>query len=131
MKRTIVWLVALAVFAIWVILARGMAAEIGTAAIEGLRQVLSWPAFGYLLLGNAIGFAVGMLPGLGGPVTMALMLGFAFQLQMDAVQAFSFLLGMMSVTATTGDITSILFGIPMPAGPSPTVNPAGAELPLS
>ena len=43
---------------------------------------------------------------------MALMLGFAFQLQMDAVEAFSFLLGMMAVTATTGDITSILFGIP-------------------
>lgn len=112
MKRALAWLAGLLVLGVWLFLAQGMATQIGAASIEGLRQVLSWPAFGYLLLGNAIGFVVGMLPGLGGPVTMALMLGFAFQLKMDAVQAFSFLLGMMSVTATTGDITSILFGIP-------------------
>jgi TctA family transporter len=31
---------------------------------------------------------------------------------MSAVEAFAFLLGMAAVTATTGDITSILFGVP-------------------
>jgi len=112
LKRSLGWLVFLAVLAVWIFLAQGMAGKIGAASLEGLVRVFSWPAFGYLLLGNLIGFAVGMLPGLGGPVTMALMLGFAFQLKMDAVEAFSFLLGMMAVTATTGDITSILFGIP-------------------
>ena len=112
LKRSLGWLALLAFLAAWIFLAEGMAGKIGAASLEGLSRVFSWPAFGYLLLGNAIGFAVGMLPGLGGPVTMALMLGFAFQLEMDAVEAFSFLLGMMAVTATTGDITSILFGIP-------------------
>ncbi|HKY08169.1 MAG TPA: tripartite tricarboxylate transporter permease [Candidatus Binatia bacterium] len=63
-----------------------------------------------MLVGIAVGFAVGILPGLGGPVTLALMLPFVFK--MDGVEAFVFLLGMSAVTATTGDITSILFGVP-------------------
>jgi TctA family transporter len=63
-----------------------------------------------MLIGMAIGFAVGILPGLGGPTTLALMLPFVFR--MTPVEAFAFLLGMLAVTATTGDITSILFGIP-------------------
>ena len=63
-----------------------------------------------MLIGVAIGFAVGILPGLGGPTTLALMLPFVFK--MTPVEAFAFLLGMLAVTHTTGDITSILFGIP-------------------
>jgi TctA family transporter len=63
-----------------------------------------------MLIGVAIGFAVGILPGLGGPTTLALMLPFV--LKMTPVEAFAFLLGMLAVTNTTGDITSILFGIP-------------------
>jgi putative tricarboxylic transport membrane protein len=72
--------------------------------------VFAWPALGLMLVGIAIGFAVGILPGLGGPTTLALMLPFVFK--MSPVEAFAFLLGMFSVTNTTGDITSILFGIP-------------------
>jgi putative tricarboxylic transport membrane protein len=41
---------------------------------------------------------------------MALMLPFVFK--MNAVEAFAFLLGMTAVTSTTGDITSVLFGVP-------------------
>src|SRR5262245_22745357 len=63
-----------------------------------------------MLIGVAIGFAVGILPGLGGPTTLALMLPFV--LKMSPVEAFAFLLGMLAVTNTTGDITSVLFGIP-------------------
>jgi TctA family transporter len=63
-----------------------------------------------MLVGIAIGFVVGILPGLGGPTTLALMLPFIFK--MTPVEAFAFLLGMAAVTNTTGDITSILFGIP-------------------
>ena len=63
-----------------------------------------------MLLGVAIGFAVGILPGLGGPTAMALMLPFV--VKMTPVEAFAFLLGMACVVNTTGDITSILFGIP-------------------
>jgi putative tricarboxylic transport membrane protein len=63
-----------------------------------------------MLVGIGIGFVVGILPGLGGPTTLALMLPFVYK--MNPVEAFAFLLGMFAVTNTTGDITSILFGIP-------------------
>src|SRR5262245_32762291 len=89
------------------------------AALAGLQQVFAWPAFGFMLLGIAIGFAVGILPALGGPTGLALMLPFVFSMQ--PVQAFAFLLGMASVTATTGDLTSILFGIPGEATTAATV----------
>ena len=67
-------------------------------------------AFLLMLVGAFIGFWVGILPGLGGAATLALMLPFVYQ--MDAVSAFAFLLGSNAVTATTGDITSVLFGVP-------------------
>ena len=81
------------------------------AAISGFWQVMAWPAFGYMLVGIAIGFFVGLLPGLGGLATLALMLPFSYNIK-DPVSAFAFLLGMLAVTGTTGDLTSILFGIP-------------------
>jgi TctA family transporter len=89
------------------------------ASLTGLVQVFAWPAFGLMLLGVAIGFAVGILPGLGGPTTLALMLPFVFK--MTPVEAFAFLLGMLAVTSTTGDITSILFGIPGEATSAATI----------
>jgi TctA family transporter len=84
--------------------------EMVQAFVGGFAQVFSWTTFSLMMIGIVIGFAVGILPGLGGPVTLALMLPFIFKMQ--AVEAFAFLLGMAAVTATTGDITSILFGIP-------------------
>ncbi|HXV84870.1 MAG TPA: tripartite tricarboxylate transporter permease, partial [Candidatus Binatia bacterium] len=80
------------------------------ALISGFYQVFTWSTFSLMCIGIAVGFVVGILPGLGGPTTMALMLPFIFK--MNAVEAFAFLLGMAAVTATTGDITSILFGVP-------------------
>ncbi len=81
-----------------------------TALISGLVQCFTWSTFSLMLIGIVIGFVVGILPGLGGPTAMALMLPFVFK--MSAVEAFAFLLGMTAVTATTGDITSVLFGVP-------------------
>ncbi|MPZ22886.1 MAG: hypothetical protein GEU28_04965 [Dehalococcoidia bacterium] len=80
------------------------------ALVGGLTQVFTFPAFALMLLGIVIGFLVGILPGLGGPTALALMLPFIFE--MEPVEAFAFLLGMAAVTATTGDITSVLFGVP-------------------
>jgi TctA family transporter len=80
------------------------------ALFGALLEVLRWDALSFMLIGIAAGFWVGLLPGLGGGTTLALMLPFVFRMQ--PVQAFAFLLGMHSVVATTGDITSILFGIP-------------------
>jgi len=80
------------------------------ALFEGLLLIFQWKAFGFLLLGIGLGFWVGLLPGLGGGTTLALMLPFIYT--MSPVEAFAFLLGMHSVVATTGDITSVLFGVP-------------------
>jgi len=80
------------------------------AFIQGLFIVFTWSTFSLMCIGIVIGFIVGILPGLGGPTAMALMLPFIFKMQ--AVEAFAFLLGMTAVTATTGDITSVLFGVP-------------------
>ena len=66
-------------------------------------QVLAPHTFGIMLVGIAIGLLVGILPGLGGAATLAMMLPFVYP--MDAISAFAFLLGMHAVTATTGDIT--------------------------
>ena len=81
----------------------------------GLAAVLPFSAAGqepflFMLVGIAIGFVVGILPGLGGATTLALMLPFIYT--MDPTTAFAFLLGSHAVTATTGDITSVLFGVP-------------------
>jgi TctA family transporter len=84
--------------------------EMATAFFLGLHQILAWSTFSLMLLGILIGFLVGILPGLGGPTTLALMLPFV--IKMSAFQAFAFLLGMAAVVNTTGDITSILFGVP-------------------
>src|SRR3954469_4636213 len=80
------------------------------ALLQGLVLVLQWKALAFMLLGILLGFWVGLLPGLGGATTLALMLPFIYTMQ--PVEAFAFLLGMHSVTSTTGDITSVLFGVP-------------------
>jgi len=73
-------------------------------------QLFNETTLALMLMGIFIGFIVGILPGLGGPTALALMLPFI--IKMNAVEAFAFLLGMSAVTTTTGEITSILFGVP-------------------
>ena len=89
------------------------------ALLEGLVLVLQWKALAFMLLGILLGFWVGLLPGLGGATTLALMLPFIYTMQ--PVEAFAFLLGMHAVVATTGDITSVLFGVPGEAASAATI----------
>src|SRR3977135_1803397 len=86
---------------------------------ESLLLVLQWKAFAFMLLGVALGFWVGLLPGLGGATTLALMLPFVYTMQ--PVEALAVLLGRHSVVATTGEITSVLFGGPGEASSAPTI----------
>lgn len=80
------------------------------AILSGLDQVLQWETLLLMVIGIFIGFIVGILPGLGGAVAIALLLPFTFA--MEPVQGIVFLLSMWIVTGTAGDITSVLFGIP-------------------
>jgi putative tricarboxylic transport membrane protein len=92
---------------------------VSEAFLEGLILVLQWKALAFMTLGIVLGFWVGLLPGLGGATTLALMLPFVYNMQ--PVEAFAFLLGMHAVTATTGDITAVLFGVPGEASSAATI----------
>jgi putative tricarboxylic transport membrane protein len=92
---------------------------VSEALLEGLLLVLQWKALAFMGLGIVLGFWVGLLPGLGGATTLALMLPFIYNMQ--PVEAFAFLLGMHAVCATTGDITSVLFGVPGEAASAATI----------
>lgn len=80
------------------------------AVAHGLISLLTWEALAAVFLGMLVGYAVGILPGLGGPTTLAIMLPFTFGL--EPVPAFALLLGMAATTGTASDLTSILFGVP-------------------
>jgi len=80
------------------------------ACAAGLGSVFAWPELGFLFVGVLTGAMVGILPGLGGAATLALVL--PFSLDLPATQMFALLIGIAAVTSTTGDLTSILVGIP-------------------
>jgi putative tricarboxylic transport membrane protein len=63
-----------------------------------------------LVVAVLIGAVVGVLPGVGAIVSMALLLPFVAG--MDPFQAFALLLGMYAITSITGDLTAILVGVP-------------------
>ncbi len=90
-----------------------------SAYVGGLLRVFAWPEFGLLLVGVLIGAIVGILPGLGGAATVALLMPFIVGL--DPARAFALLMGVAAVTATTGDLTSILIGVPGEATTAATV----------
>lgn len=85
------------------------------AILSGLSQVLSFPAFGLMLLGIPIGLIIGAIPGLGGNLGLALLIPFTYG--MSPVAGFSLLLGMHAVVQTGGPMSSILFNAPG-TGPS-------------
>jgi len=93
--------------------------EAADAILAALGQVFSWPEFGLLVLGVLIGAVVGILPGLGGSASLAMLM--PLTLTLPPPQAFALLLGVAAVIATTGDLTSILVGIPGEAIAAATV----------
>ncbi len=76
----------------------------------GLAGVLSWPAFGLMLLAIPIGLIIGIIPGMGGNMGLALLIPFTFGMQ--PIAGFAFLLGMHAVVHTGGSIPAILFDTP-------------------
>ncbi len=85
-------------------------AEALAALTGGLQQLLQWPTPLYLTAGVAIGFVVGILPGLGGPAALALMLPAVIPL--SPLDGFVLLTAAASVSTAAGDITSIVIGVP-------------------
>jgi TctA family transporter len=89
------------------------------ALLDGLLRATAWPAIGLLLVGILLGAVVGILPGLSGAVMLAMVLPFAVGL--SPTGAFALMIGIATVTATTGDLTSILLGVPGEPGAAATI----------
>ena len=92
---------------------------IAVALVAGLGRAMAWPGIALLLVGVLIGAAVGILPGLSGAAMLAMALPFAIGL--SPTSAFALMIGIATVTATTGDLTSILLGVPGEPGSAATI----------
>lgn len=89
------------------------------AALPALLELISWPGIMYLCIGALLGLLFGMLPGLGGPQVLALLLPITFA--MDASVALTLLIGASGATAFGGSITAILINTPGTAQNAATV----------
>src|SRR5687767_2305231 len=65
---------------------------------------------GLMLIGVVCGLLVGVTPGIGGKLSIAMAIPFVYG--MDMVAGAVFLLTMHAVNGTSGQISSIMFGIP-------------------
>ena len=86
--------------------------------ILGLIAALQVKQFAFMVLGTVIGLWVGVLPGLGGPVAMAILI--PFTLTMDPLSALLMLASISVGAAFGGSITSILLNIPGEASSAAT-----------
>src|SRR3990172_1899150 len=92
-----------------------MAEALGAAA-----KLFLVPAhLGMMLLGVLAGLVVGVLPGMGGIVAVAVLLPFVVRL--DALAALAMLTGALAVVHTSDTITSVLIGAPGSAASVPSV----------
>ena len=89
------------------------------AALEAL-QIISDPGrLMFVALGTVLGLLIGVIPGIGGLVGLALLLPFTFAL--DPYTALAFLVGVQSVTTTSDTIPAVMFGVPGTTGSAATV----------
>jgi putative tricarboxylic transport membrane protein len=80
------------------------------AIVSGLHALLTPQALLFMLLGVLYGLVIGILPGLGGVVAMALLLPFTYGFEPAATLAL--LLGAHIATIWGDSVTSILFSVP-------------------
>jgi len=73
----------------------------------------------FLALGVFFGLILGVIPGLGGLVGLALLLPFTFN--MDPFTALAFLMGLQAVVVTSDTIPAVLFGVPGTVGSAATI----------
>ena len=79
-------------------------------ALPALMGFFSWPAPLYLVLGSMLGMLFGILPGLGGPHVIALLLPVTYG--MDPSLAVVLLIGAMGAVPFGGSISAILINTP-------------------
>ena len=97
------------------------------AALSALHNIFGCPCFfdliprslAFLSLGVVMGLSLGAIPGLGGLVGLAILL--PFTLDLDPLNAFAVMIGLISVTSTSDTIPSVLFGVPGTAASQATI----------
>jgi len=72
-----------------------------------------------LVLGSAVGLLIGVLPGMGGIVAVAILL--PFMIKLDPFSALAMATGALAVVHTSDTITSVLIGAPGSAAAVPTM----------
>jgi len=80
------------------------------AIIDGLAALATPQSILFMLIGVVYGLVIGILPGLGGVVAMALLLPFTYGFETAATLAL--LLGAHIATIWGDSVTSILFSVP-------------------
>ncbi len=89
-------------------------------ALQAALELFFVPTrLGMMLLGVLAGLVVGVLPGMGGIVAVAVLLPFVVKL--DAVAALAMVTGALAVVHTSDTITSVLIGAPGSAASVPSV----------
>jgi len=80
------------------------------ALLQALATVLSGYNILFLFFGVSIGLVVGVLPGFGGSVGLALLLPFIYG--MDPIAGLAMMIGLLSVVSTSDTFPAVLIGIP-------------------
>src|SRR5262249_56837563 len=86
--------------------------------ILGLTAALQLKQLMFMVAGTVIGLWVGVLPGLGGPVAMAILIAFTFS--MDPLSALLMLASVSVGAAFGGSVTSVLLTVPAEASSAAT-----------
>ena len=82
-------------------------------------QIFSGASILYLVGGVIMGLVVGVLPGFGGTVGLAILLPFVYGL--DPVSGLALMIGVMAVICTADTFPAVLIGIPGSVGSQATV----------
>lgn len=89
------------------------------AALGALDMMLDPSRLLILGLAVVLGLCIGVIPGMGGIVGLAILIPFTYA--MDPLAAFAFLVGMGAVTTTSDTIPAVLFGVPGTTGSAATI----------
>lgn len=89
------------------------------AAFEALGIILSPDRLIWVLAGTCLGLFLGIVPGLGGMVGMAVLLPFVYG--MDPYSGIALLIGMMAVVQTGDTFPAVLIGVPGTVGGAATI----------
>lgn len=89
------------------------------AAMSAFGMIMEPSRLLILMIAVIIGLVIGVIPGMGGIVGLAILIPFTYA--MDPFAAFAFLIGMAAVTTTSDTIPAVLFGVPGTSGSAATV----------